>query len=207
MKSLVPRLVLLNTLSAFAFPLAHAVDYNEEIRPILNKKCYKCHTGPRAKGKLRMDTVENFSKRIGGDDPVIIPGNSGNSLLAIKAGLPPSNGDAMPPPPARSRGAEPMTALELNLVKKWIDAGASFEKGELEPDAPTEVTAANGEEGAMKAELLDWTNSAGNSLKAYFVAMDGANVKLRKEDGSEFSYPLANLNADSQAQAQKLGAE
>ncbi|MDF1861667.1 MAG: hypothetical protein P1U87_15730 [Verrucomicrobiales bacterium] len=203
MKNLVPRLVLLSALSAFALPLTHAVDYNEEIRPILNKKCYKCHTGPRAKGKLRMDTVENFSKRIGGDDPVILPGNSGNSLLAIKAGLPASNGDAMPPPPARSRGAEPMTALELNLVKKWIDAGASFEKGGPEPAAPTVVAAGEG----MKEELLDWTNSAGNSLKAYFVAMDGANVKLRKEDGSEFSYPLANLNADSQALAKKLGAE
>ena len=35
---------------------AEAVDYKEEIRPILNKKCFKCHTGPKAKGGLRMDS-------------------------------------------------------------------------------------------------------------------------------------------------------
>ncbi|MCG8599391.1 MAG: hypothetical protein MI807_04550 [Verrucomicrobiales bacterium] len=195
-------------LPAFLFALpaaATAVDYQEEVRPILNKKCFKCHTGPRAKGKLRMDSLSNFQKRIGGEDPVIVPGNSAQSLLTIKAGLPASDGDAMPPPPARPRGAEPMTQLELNLVKKWIDEGASFEEGGA---APAETASTPAAEGTMKTdELLNWTNSAGNSLKAYFVGMDGANVKLKKEDGSEFSYPLANLNETSQAQAKKLAGQ
>lgn len=193
----------------FALPaLASALDYQEEIRPILNKKCFKCHSGPRAKGKLRMDSPSFFQKRVGGDDPAIVPGNSAQSLLAIKAGLPASDGDAMPPPPARSRGAEPMTQLELNTVKKWIDEGASFEAGGATTAATTTTTepAAGGE--AMKEDkLLDWTNSAGNSLKAYFVGLDGANVKLKKADGSEFSYPLANLNAESQVLAKKLGGQ
>lgn len=186
---------------------SRAVDYQEEIRPILNEKCFKCHSGPRAKGKLRMDSEDHFSGRIGGDDPVIVPGNAAESLLAVKAGLPRSDGDAMPPPPARSRGAEPMTTAELNLVKQWIQAGASFEEG----GAPTEVTSAETESGepseSMEPEMLQWTNHEGNSLTAAFVRAEGTNVVLLLEDGKEIPYPFAKLSGESQELARKLATQ
>lgn len=199
---------LLLSLTPFAFTTAPviAVDYNDEVKPILNEKCFKCHSGPRAKGKLRMDQVSFFSERVGGDDPAIVPGKPEQSLLTIKAGLPPSDGDAMPPPPARSRGAEPMTNAELNIVKQWISEGASFEEGGASAPAPTTAAEPTGEP-AMTPELLNWTNSAGNSLQAYFVSFDGTSVKLRKEDGSEFDYPAAQLSAESQELARKLAAQ
>ncbi|MBP84156.1 MAG: hypothetical protein CMO61_09975 [Verrucomicrobiales bacterium] len=190
------------TLFPFSYGDAVAVDYTTEIRPILNKKCYKCHSGPRAKGKLRMDSQDSLSKRIGGDDPAIIPGNPANSLLTIKAGLPRTDGDAMPPPPARARGAEGMTSVELNLVKRWIAEGAKFSADDPDPAPETTATAT-----ATATELLDWNNTKGVSLKAFFVAVNATHVKLRKDDGSEFVYPLANLDAASQAQAKKLGAQ
>lgn len=182
---------------------AEAVDYKEEIRPILNKKCFKCHTGPKAKGGLRMDSADDFAKRIGGDDPLIIPGDPGKSILSIKAGLPASDGEAMPPPPARERGAEPMTAAELTLVRQWITEGAKLEPGDTTaaPSAPAPGSA------PMVAELHDWSNTGGGSLKASFVAMNGANVTLRKEDGTQFDYPLVNLSAESQALAKKLAGQ
>ncbi len=181
---------------------ASAVDYLTEIRPILNKKCYKCHSGPRAKGKLRMDTHDSFKDRIGGDDPVIVPGNAASSLLAIKAGLPRTDGDAMPPPPARARGAEAMTSNELNLVKQWIAEGAKFSADDPDP-APATASATSD----APTELLTWTNTQGVTLKAAFIAVNATHVKLRKEDGSEFVYPLASLDAGSQEQAKKLGAQ
>lgn len=184
---------------------AMAVDFKEEVRPILNKKCFKCHTGPKAKGGLRMDSEDDFSKRIGGDDPVIIPGDPSKSLLSIKAGLPASDGEAMPPPPSRDRGAEPMTAAELTIVRQWITEGAKFTAGAAgttaAPTAP--ATPATG---AMKAEIRTWTNSAGAALQASFVALNGTNVTLKKEDGTQFDYPLANLSAESQALAKQLAA-
>lgn len=189
---------------------ARAVDFKEEIRPILNKKCFKCHTGPKAKGGLRMDSEEDFAKRIGGDDPVIIPGDPSKSLLSVKAGLPRTDGDAMPPPPARERGAEPMTVAELSLVQKWITMGAKFETGELEPPSPDPATpsAATGAPAAMKSEPQTWTNSEGVTLKAAFLAMNGDSVKLQKEDGSApFDYPLSKLNPESQALARKLAGQ
>lgn len=182
-----------------------AVDYKEEIRPILNKKCFKCHTGPKAKGGLRMDVNDDFAKRIGGDDPVIIPGDPAKSLLSVKAGLPVSDGDAMPPPPSRDRGAEPMTASELTLVRQWISEGAKFEAGATGA-TPAPSTPAPGA-APMVAEIRTWSNTGGGSLKASFVALNGANVTLRKEDGSQFDYPLANLSPESQALAKQLGGQ
>ncbi len=146
-----------------------------------------------------MDTPDNFSKRVGGEDPVIVPGNAATSLLAIKAGLPREDGDAMPPPPARARGAEAMTSVELNLVKQWIQEGANFEKGEA-----TEATEPAAE---MKQELLDWTNFEGKSLKAAFIRAEGTNVILKMENGSEIPYPYDKLSAESQELAKKLALE
>lgn len=195
-------------MSGFVLETARAVDYHEEIRPILNKKCFKCHTGPKAKGGLRMDTPDDFAKRIGGDDPVIIPGDPSKSLLTIKAGLPRTDGDAMPPPPARERGAEAMTTAELTLVQKWVSLGAKFEAGELEPAAPAEAaTPAAGGAPMAAGAMQTWTNSAGASLQAAFVSLSGTSVTLKKEDGSQFEYPLANLNAESQALAKKLAGQ
>lgn len=181
---------------------ASALDYTEEIRPILNKKCFKCHSGPKAKGGLRMDSEGDFAKRIGGDDPVIVPGDAGRSLLSIKAGLPRSDGDAMPPPPARERGAEAMTNQELAIVRQWIAEGAKFSADQ--PD-PAPVPAAGG--AAMKPELRTWSNSGGGSLEAIFVALREGQVTLRKADGTEFQYPLANLSPESQALAKELAAQ
>lgn len=201
---------LFSVIAGLALPwYAGAVDFKEEIRPILNSKCFKCHSGPKSKGSLRMETAAEFSKRIGGDDPVIVPGDPSKSLLHVKAGLGRTDGDAMPPPQARERGAEPMTQLELDLVGKWIALGAKLEPGEADAPAPatTEPAAPVADApAAMKTEMQTWSNTAGASLQAAFVALNGTTVTLRKEDGTEFPYELANLSADSQALAQKLAA-
>jgi hypothetical protein len=181
---------------------ADALDFKKDIRPILNKKCFKCHSGPRAKGKLRMDSESDFAKRIGGDDPVIVPGEPGKSLLPIKAGLPASDGDAMPPPPARPRGAEPMTTVELNLVKQWISEGASFEEGG--GSAPTTSTTEPAPTSEKKDEIHTWTNQEGKTLKASFLRAEPGKVVLKMENGEELAYPFDKLNADSQALARKL---
>lgn len=191
---------------------ALAVDFREDVRPILNKKCFKCHTGPKSKGGLRMDSEEDFAKRIGGDKPLIIPGDPAKSILSIKAGLPRTDGEAMPPPPARERGAEAMTSGELAIVRQWIAEGAKFssDASTAAPAAPT--PAASGDApapaaGAMQTELLTWTNSAGAALQAIFVSLSETHVTLKKEDGSQFDYPLGNLSAESQALAKKLAGQ
>jgi hypothetical protein len=94
-----------------------------------------------------------------------------------------------------------MTSSELNLVKQWIAEGAKFSADDPDPEPATTTPAP-----AASNEVLDWTNTQGVSLKASFVAVNATHVKLRKEDGSEFVYPLASLTAASQEQAKNLGA-
>lgn len=199
-------LSFLFALGVWIAPDSRAVDFTEEIRPILNKKCFKCHTGPKAKGGLRMDSEEDFGKRIGGDDPLIIPGDPAKSTLSIKAGLPRTDGDAMPPPPARERGAEAMTPGELALVRQWIAEGAKFSADASAPE-PAPATPAPAPAAMKEGELLTWSNSTGNSLQAGFVSMSDTHVTLRKEDGTQFEYPLANLSPESQALAKKLAGK
>jgi Planctomycete cytochrome C len=201
-------------LSAF-YPVG-AVDFEKEIRPILSEKCYQCHSGPKSKGKLRMDSQASFAGRIGGDDPVIVPGDAANSLLAIKAGLPRSDGEAMPPPPARAKGAKEMTPSELTLVKQWITEGAKFEAGAA-PAAPAPATpttetpsvpATTTAPAAMANEVRSWTSQAGTSLEAIFVSLAGEVVTLKKPDGSAtLNVPISQLDAASQAMAKQLAGQ
>ena len=90
----ISSLSLALSLASLSLLSVSAVDFQTDVEPILNEKCFKCHSGPRHKGNLRMDTPDNFAKRVGGENPVIVPGDPESSLLAIKAGLPRSDGSS-----------------------------------------------------------------------------------------------------------------
>ncbi len=180
-------------------PELFAVDFDEDVEPILRKKCFKCHSGPRAKGGLRMDNKTYFQKKIAEEDGIpIFPGHPEKSLMVRKTSLPRTDTDAMPPP---TRG-EPLSAVELGTIKKWITEGAKLEKTEG-TDAPT-TPDTDPKPAADMTKLHTWTNTEGNSLKAAFVKLDGRNVVLKKEDGSEFSYPMSSLAAESRKLATDL---
>ncbi len=185
-------------LFAFSTISVSALDFRKDVRPILSKKCFRCHSGPKAKGKLRYDDLKKLATRIGThEDAVFVPGNPQKSLAIIKAGLPRSDGDAMPPPPS---GKPPLTAKELALLKQWVSEGAKLESS-AEGDDTTPKPTAN------ISKILPWTNVDGNKLEAAFVSSDGTHVTLKKADGSEFEYPLAKLSAESQKQAKELAAK
>lgn len=180
------RLFLLASFSIV--PSAGAVDFTTEIQPFLREKCFKCHSGPRAKKGVRYDDATELAKKIGdGEDAVIRPGKPEDSRIIVLASKGRDDPDAMPP---QNRG-EGLSQNELTLLKQWISEGAKFDAG----SAPTPPTP------AAPPKLLTWTNIEGNTLQAYFVKLDGSNVVLKKEDNSEFSYPMSQLSADSRKQA------
>ena len=190
MKAPFRALAALSLSALFADP-AVAVDFKTEVEPILREKCFKCHSGPRAKKGIRYDDPDTLAKFIGDHEKaVIVPGKPLDSLLVKLAGLPRNNTDAMPPP---QRG-DGLTIPEMAVIKNWITEGAKLESSEDDP-APTT---------AEPPKLLSWTNTDGNTLQAYYVKMDGANVVLRKEDGAEFSYPMSKLSLESRKQATDL---
>src|SRR5690348_7079391 len=57
-----------------------AVDYVQDIKPILSRRCYSCHGALKQKNDLRLDTAALAAKG-GSGGPAIVPGKSGESLL------------------------------------------------------------------------------------------------------------------------------
>ena len=84
----------------------------------------KCHCEAKVKGKLRMDTKEMAMKG-GKDTKLIIPGKPDESALIKVLLLDPAEDEAMPP-----EGKAPRPeAAQIELLKKWIAAGAEWPEG------------------------------------------------------------------------------
>ena len=109
--------------------------YRHLAQPILQARCVSCH-GPNAqKGGLRLDSLEAMIK--GGDTgPAIVPGRSAESEMVRRIWLPEGHEEVMPP-----RGKKPLTVLEAELIRWWIDEGASTTKtvGEAKPTPSVQV--------------------------------------------------------------------
>jgi hypothetical protein len=104
-------------------PLVGAADdvprFNHDIRPILADKCYACH-GPDSgtrEAELRLDTEE------GSHESVITVGEADSSEIISRVS---SDDPDMRMPPAESK-KEPLTSEQVELLKKWINAGAKYE--------------------------------------------------------------------------------
>jgi len=61
-------------------PASSPVDFVQQIKPIFESSCIKCHGRGRDKGHFRLDTRDTLLK--GGDSgPAVVPGKSEESLL------------------------------------------------------------------------------------------------------------------------------
>lgn len=174
-----------------------SLDFETDIQPILKKKCFKCHSGPKAKKGLRWDKTKVIADWIKeGTDSVIIPGSPVKSLFFIKASQGQKNHpDGMPP----LRRGTPMSEGELRLVSKWITEGAKL--------TPTdEATPVVKVEGGESAKVLAWTNLGGQTIKAVFVSLKDDAVVLKLENGKQMAYPMNKLSEKSRQQAGKIAA-
>ena len=111
-------------------PASAAPDYVRDIRPILEKRCYSCHSRLKQEGKLRLDAGTLIQKG-GKDGPVITAGRSGASEI-IKRITTHDEDDRMPPE------GKPLTPEQIAMIKSWIDAGAKFPADEKIPTSPAE---------------------------------------------------------------------
>src|SRR5262249_39173053 len=75
-----PLLLTLCAATAWADDQPEAVDYVQDIKPLLSRRCYSCHGSLKQKNDLRLDTAALAIKG-GGAGPAIVPGKSAESLL------------------------------------------------------------------------------------------------------------------------------
>lgn len=94
-----------------------AINYEQEVRPILANRCFGCHGPRQQQSGLRLDLRQNALR--GGDyGVVIVPGRSAESKL-IQRLIGPDAGLQMPP-------TGELPAEEIAMLRKWIDAGADM---------------------------------------------------------------------------------
>ncbi len=99
----------------------NAIDFSHEIVPILRKHCSECHAGDQRKGSFSFNTRADLLK--GSENgPVLEPGKSESSKL-IEAVTSTIEGERMPPEGPR------LSKTEVDLLKRWIDGGATWEQG------------------------------------------------------------------------------
>ena len=88
------------------------VSYANDVRPILESRCGKCHMGDFVSEGLDMNTYESLMAG-SQNGPVIVPGEASDSLLIQKLveGKMPKRGPKLTPD-------------QIQLISSWIDAGA-----------------------------------------------------------------------------------
>lgn len=98
------------------------VSFREQIQPILNNRCVRCHGAEKAIGKIALTSYENLmsSRTVSGKKPLVIPGNASESWLYI---LSATNQPHFRMPPDTS-SITPLPKSELDILAKWIMQGA-----------------------------------------------------------------------------------
>jgi hypothetical protein len=96
-----------------------AVDYQRDVVPIFQARCYKCHDGHKQRAGYRLD-VRSAALR-GGESgrAAIVPSQAGKSEL-IRRVTTAEGSEAMPP------GKEKLTAAQVKTLQSWIAAGAPW---------------------------------------------------------------------------------
>ena len=100
------------------------VEFNRDIRPLLSDRCYTCH-GPdqaRRRTKLRFDVEADAKQDLGGRF-AIVPGDVAKSEMIRRIT---ATDPARHMPPVAS--GRTLTAGEIDLIQRWIEQGAKWEK-------------------------------------------------------------------------------
>ncbi|WP_186754141.1 PSD1 and planctomycete cytochrome C domain-containing protein [Echinicola salinicaeni] len=101
-------------------PQEEKIDFNAEVRPIINSKCITCHGGVKQSGEFSLLFEEEALAATKSGHPAIIPGDADGSEM-IKRILDQDPEQRMPPEgPALSKE-------EVDILKRWINQGAEWE--------------------------------------------------------------------------------
>jgi len=94
------------------------INFADDILPIFEARCMKCHNQDKRKGGLSLATFGLMSDGGSTGEPLFTPGDADDSyLLALIM----QTEDPIMPPEGKG---EPVPADQIALIKKWIESGA-----------------------------------------------------------------------------------
>ena len=105
--------------AAGAFAADPPVGFESQIVPIFRAHCLNCHGGAGTEGGLDLSAADLLQR--GGDSgPAIVPGDPDASLLIEYV-----SGDD----PLMPQAGEPLSSDQVDLLRRWIAAGAEWPEG------------------------------------------------------------------------------
>ncbi len=107
-----------------------AVDFDREIRPLLQERCIECHGEKKQKGELRLDAKVHAFKG-GHDGPAILAGKADASPLFQRV-TSTDEDEKMPPK------GDPLTPPQISLIREWINSGAQWPENATDKAALTD---------------------------------------------------------------------
>lgn len=97
----------------------HTIDFNTEVKPILNKKCISCHGGVKRKGGFSLLFRQDALAATESGKPAIIPGKPDESEMIRRLTL-------TDPEERMPYKHEPLSEKEINTLTSWIKQGAAW---------------------------------------------------------------------------------
>ena len=96
------------------------VDFNAEVRPIINNKCIACHGGVKKSGGFSLLFREEALGKTKSGNPAIIPGHPGKSEFMRRL-------RSTDPEQRMPLEKDPLTEEEIAILERWIRQGAEWE--------------------------------------------------------------------------------
>jgi hypothetical protein len=103
------------------------VDFERQIKPLLERSCAACHSGEKPRGLFRVEGRDAMLKGGASGEAAIVPGHSEQSPLIdyVSGNVPASE----MPPRARRERFPALKTDDVALLRAWIDHGAEWPKG------------------------------------------------------------------------------
>ena len=148
-------IVLMVAISIFTFTTTHQqVDYNTDVKPILNKKCISCHGGVRQQANLSFLFRDDALKKCKSGKYAIVPGDIANSEM-IRRITSNDPEDRMP------YHHDPLSKEDIQTLKDWVKQGAKWgTHWAYAPVQKTEVPKPKASLfGLIPAKKIDWAKN------------------------------------------------
>lgn len=161
-------------------PAAATVEFNRDIRPILNGQCFKCHGGVKEAGSLNLQFREQALKAGDSGKIAIVPGKPEESEFYRRL-LTTDEEEHMP------KKGPPLTPEQVALIKQWIAEGANWqEHWAYVPPKATISSIDAAVEARLKSENLTLSPEAEPVILARRAALDVIGLPPSPEELEAF---------------------
>ncbi len=128
--------VLLLTSFSIWHPFGQRVDFNTQVKPILNKNCIACHGGVKKASNYSLLFAHEALAPAKSGKLAIVPGDANASELIRRIELPDADEDRMP------LDHPHLSPADIQTLRHWIDEGAEWGnhwayQPPTKPDVPT----------------------------------------------------------------------